>query len=125
MTIKVKMQELVIAKQAFQELLKKDVNTEVMFLLSLAFKKIDPELSVFEERRNAAVKTYGKQNEKGEIGIAPDDIEALQKFDNEIKPILDTEVTIDVTPIEISKLGNDKILGAITHALTWLFVKEA
>lgn len=125
MTINVKMQDLVIAKQAFQEILKKDINPQVMFLLSLAFKKIDAELSVFEEKRNAAIKTYGKENEKGEIGIAPDDIESLQKFNDEIKPILETEVSVDVTPIDITKLGDDKILGAITHALMWLFVKEA
>jgi len=121
MTIELTIKELVASRTAFIALLQEKITPKAAFLVSLVQKKIEPELKTFDERNNELIERLGKEGKRGKE-ITPDNKEAMSAYNNEMSPILETKVNINVDPIDIGILGQKEITGGIISLLSWLFV---
>jgi uncharacterized protein YutE (UPF0331/DUF86 family) len=98
----------------------KNIETVIVKLMSaelpirLAFKfgvvveQINDNLRRLEEFRVNLVKKYGKTDNKGNLQVLP---ENMDKFTDELKELLDTEVDIKIVkiPIEVFEKGDIKV----------------
>lgn len=80
-------------------------------------KELERHVSNFNLIRNEKIKEYGKPGEDGEIAIPPEDSKAVQKFHDDLIPILDSEISVALEPLEpedvFSKNLDAKILLAL------------
>lgn len=99
-----KLGTLVNTTQALSQLLAIKINTDKAFDLALAVKKLEPELKVFEETKNAKIKEYGEEKD-GNIQVKPENI---QKFQEEIQKLSEKEIDV-----KFPKLEKEDIKGEI------------
>ena len=121
--MKVKLVELVNSKEVLNELINSDIPVQTSYKLSCYDEDINSELTAYEKTRIKLVKKYGRDIGGGNFEVNRDDKESLEKFVNDINPVLETEVDLkDVSKIDISDLGNNfSISPNKLKRLHWLF----
>jgi len=116
--IKITVGEIVQNIQVLNKFLSKELPIQKAFKLSRALKKIDPELKAFEEQRLKLVKKYGEEKE-GQIIVSQINI---QKFQEEVDPLLRLELEMDIDPISVKEI-DDKFSPVELQAID-KFLKE-
>lgn len=73
------------------------------FKLLGLMKAIEPQVTNFEIIRNEKIIEYGEQTEDGSYKISPD-TEAFEKFNIEMKNIIDSEVTVNIEKLKAAEI---------------------
>ncbi|WP_337872886.1 hypothetical protein [Ignavibacterium sp.] len=106
--MKIKLKYIVENTEPIANLLKLELPVKTAYKLAKLSNTIQSELREFEQLRNNLIKKYGKQS-GDEIKIEPTDKETFGKFSSEITELLETEIEINYTPINIDELGSIKL----------------
>lgn len=114
--MKLKVKQIVQSQNAIQVLNGEKLPLKLAWRFQRNIRKITTELEDFNKVNFELVKKYGKENEPNGSGTWELLKENVTAYDEEIRPILDDEVEIDVQPIPLSlfdfapdpKLPNDK-----------------
>lgn len=104
----IKLKYIVENTESIANLLKLELPVKTAYKLAKLSNAIESELREFEQLRNNLIKKYGKQS-GDEIKIEPTDKETFEKFSSEINELLETEVELNYTPIDIDELGSIKL----------------
>lgn len=74
------------------------------FKLLGIMKGIEIPINNFETIRNEKIREYGKETENGNVEISKDDAEAIQKFNDSLFEVLDSDVTINIEKLKVSDI---------------------
>ncbi len=109
MEITLKLSDVLNLNQTLKAIID-DNNTKVDVLLKFKLlgimKGLENHISNFEIIRNEKINEYGKETEDGNIGISKDDEESMQKFNNDLMKILNSEVTVSINKLKATDLFN-------------------
>ncbi len=119
--IKLKLSDLLLINNALEKILNSHSSSgmDALFQFKILgiLKELERHVSNFNLIRNEKIKEYGKPGEDGEISIPPEDSQAVQKFHDDLIPILDSEISVALEPLEpkdvFSKNLDAKILLAL------------
>ncbi len=92
--MKITIRELFALEESLRELLDLRLRARVAFKAAQAARAIRTEQKTAAELRNNLVKQYGKK-EKGKGWNVPRDSENWDKYEEEVKELLDTEVCVN------------------------------
>lgn len=70
------------------------------FKLLGIMKNIETPVNNFETIRNEKIREYGKEDEKGNIGISKEDTEAMEKFANDMDTVLSSDVDVNIQKLK-------------------------
>lgn len=70
------------------------------FKLLGIMKSIEPHVLNFDVIRNEKIMEYGKKNEDGSVEIQSGDDETVRKFNDSLKPVISSEVTVTISRIK-------------------------
>jgi len=121
-----KLKDLVIGDQSIANLSAQKLPVAVSYKISVFIKKMQPELTSFNEKKNELVKEYGtvKLNEEGkETENYEFKGENIAKFNEKIEELLDQDVAIEVPDIKLADLGDITIEPRNLINIAWL-IKE-
>lgn len=107
--IKVQLKDVVNSIDIFREWANKELKSRTAFKLARLFKALDNEFTMFNETRTKIVDKYTEKDENGnpvitetnEYKLKEDQIGAFQE---EMTNLLDTEISLDVDPIQIEDI---------------------
>lgn len=107
--IEVKLNDIVNNIQIFQDLSTKCFPARTAFLISRILKQVTDEYNLFQDTRTNLIKQYGDRDENGEIIIDENknvhlSENNLDKFNQEIRDLLDTPITMELDKIPLSAL---------------------
>lgn len=74
------------------------------FKLLGIMKSIESHVSSFEIIRNEKINEYGKETENGNIGIPPDDQDAIKKFNEDLMEVINSEVSININKLKSNEV---------------------
>lgn len=98
---------------------------KLSFRISKFLKRVQEELTVFEEKRLALVEKYAKRNAKGEVGknmkVADENLEA---FHAEFKELSEIEADIDFEPVKLSVLDDVKFPPNEIGMIDWFLEND-
>jgi len=98
---KVKLNTLLNAKNAIEKLMKQDLPVMVSFKISQFCKRYNKEYTVFIEKKKKLFEEYGEEKE-GRFKIKEENSE---QFNEDIKKLLNTEVTLEIEKIKLVSLA--------------------
>lgn len=75
---------------------KTKINALLKFRLLGIMRSMEPHISNFEIIKNEKIVEYGKETEDGIFQISKDNTEGMEKFERDIKQVLDSEVLINI-----------------------------
>lgn len=103
-----KLATIINSKDAVIALLKNQLPIDTAWSMKLFVSKISPELTAFEEVKNAKILEYGEEVEKEVDGkttkmtqVKPENLEVFAK---EVGELLEKEIEVDVPVVKISDL---------------------
>jgi len=102
--IKLKLWDLLKINYALEAILNSHSNEKIDALFQFRvlgiLKELERHVSNYNLIRNEKIKEYGKPGENGDIAIPPEDRETIEKFNQELVPILDSEVEVSLEPLK-------------------------
>jgi hypothetical protein len=124
--INMKLKILVESLEAIKVIANQKLPVTTAYKLSLFLKKVDPELTTWETKKNELIKELGnkqvdeKGKETGNFVVAP---EKVKEFTEKIDAILNEKITIVIPEIKLKDLGDLKIEPRYLAGLDWM-IKE-
>jgi hypothetical protein len=120
--MKVALSSIVNSQQAIQHLLAEHLPVKLSYRLSKLVRKFAPEIEEFNKARDALLKEYGEQVEKG-WQIKP---ENMEKFVTELNGILVEEVELECQMLSLDDLASitPPPTGKDIQALEFLISEE-
>lgn len=117
--MEIKLKKIVTANGALNKLMSKEVPIKVGFQLSKIAKKLNEELSIYNDNRVKLIKKYGEEDKKknGNYNIKKENIETFQK---ELTELMEVKVKVDIDKIKIKEIENVKLSGGDLLALDFL-----
>ena len=111
----------------FREISNKSLPIKTAYQLARLIRELDRESTTFDESRRKIIEKYAERDENGEfkqtdegnIIITPDQIHACNQ---EMVELLDTEIEINVEPIEIESLASIELTPAQMLSLEPFFI---
>lgn len=124
MEVKLKLGEVINLNNTLKEIINdKELDALFKFKLLSIMKVLETHISNFEVIRNEKILEYGKKTEDGTISIAPEDKDAIDKFNSSLREVINNKVAIN-----IEKLRAEDVFSKIfdTEALIRLYpiIKE-
>lgn len=99
MEIKIKLSEVIDINTTLKSIID-DRNTKLDTLLKFrmlgVMKAIESHIMNFEAIKNEKIVEYGKENKDGVFQINKSDVKAIEKFTEDVKQVLDSEVLINI-----------------------------
>lgn len=111
MEIQLKLGEVLAINQVLQMIIEDtECKLDVLFKFKLLgiLKSIENHISNFEIIKNEKINEYGEQTKDGQIRLSKDNEEAFKKFNDDIRTIMDSKVSIHVEKLKAEDLF-DKI----------------
>ena len=120
--MKLKLSQLVNAQNALSTLAIQRVVASTSFRIARNLKVVASEMELYEAQRKALLDKYGvlsadKTRYQFENGNG-------EKFNEEFRALLDTEIDTSITPILMDDLGDVKMTPGEMLVLEWMFVAE-
>lgn len=109
MDIKMKLVDVLSLNQTLKAIIDEDnakIDPLFKFRLLGIMKTIEQHVLNFEVIRNEKIMEYGKKNEDNNIEIKNDDKETLKKFNESLKPIINSEVTVNIDKLKVEDVFN-------------------
>ncbi len=98
--------QIYAAQSAIEKILKVDMPVKEAFQWGKLVKAVNEELAQFEDCRKKLVNKYVDKDSDGKYNLPEENRDA---FNNEIRELLAIEVELDMTPLDLSKLGDIKV----------------
>lgn len=116
--MKIKLNDVLNAQEGLFELQKTKLPIKVSYWLKRMNDKLQPDLKVLFEKRMELMKEMGQETDKEKQlwTIRPEHIE---RYTAEINKLLDLELNVEWTAIDISELGEVTIEPK--YIISWLF----
>lgn len=112
--------EIVGGYPAIRAIADKELPAVTAWKLAKILRTVGDEYDAYESARRPLVEKYGEQDEVGNIQVARANI---QKFESEVKEVLDQEVVVALELISLDDLG-DVPVKATDLAPAWFIFKE-
>ena len=109
---------IIASREALTDLSEKELNISISVKIAKLLRDIDEVLQVFNKKRQALFDKYGVDGEEGKL-IIPE--EKMKWANNELSTLLDEDVELVVTKLNIDDLGDIKIEPKTIANLEWLF----
>ena len=100
--MKLPLGRIVNSERALQSLSSKELPSGMAYKIFKNIKLLEPELSVFQDTNQQAIRKYGKEKD-GQVMIDVND-PSFAKYAEEINPVLLTEVEVDIEILKMSDL---------------------
>lgn len=115
--ITVTVREALMFQQALTNVMKAKLPAKAAYRLSRIAAKLSPELEAYEKQRYALFQEHGTEvaDKPGNYEIKG--VEAVAKFTEQLDPLLDEEIKIDLDPVTEDMLGNAELTAADLIAL--------
>ncbi|MBO4996496.1 MAG: hypothetical protein J6D02_00675 [Lachnospira sp.] len=106
--MKMKLSEVINMNQTLKHIIDNEKGIEPLFKFKLLgiMKSFENHIANFEVIKNEKIMEYGKETEDGNIGISQDDKDAIQKFNEELLPIINSDVDINISKLKASEVFN-------------------
>ena len=111
---------LATSAEALNFLLTQPLNPVTAFRVSRVAKDVQPILEDYEKQRNDLITKYGEKNGEGVLKVTDKNID---KFADELTPLLEEKVAMNIPEIHSKDLGGIEITPRFIQALDWL-IKE-
>ena len=118
--MKLKLYDIVTAEGAIQELGKLKLPAKLGYKVAKNIRHINSELAEYNKMKNSLIlEKYGVSDEKGNYQVTKENVPGFVK---EVNELLETEVEIEIAPIEL----DDSILLSVENisVLSWLFLEQ-
>ena len=105
MELKLKLGEVINLNQTLKSIIDDNdskINALFKFKLLGIMKSIEAHVTNFETIRNEKILEYGTENEDGNIQIPKEDTEAIEKFNNSLMQIINSEVSVTMDKLKVS-----------------------
>ena len=116
-----KLCDLLKINYALEEILNNHSNEKIdalfQFRILGILKELERHVSNYHLIRNEKIKEYGKPGENGDIAIPPEDRETVEKFNQDLVPILDSEVEVSLEPLKPEDVFSKNLEAKILIAL--------
>ena len=125
--ITIRLNDILNSIPIFREISNKSLPIKTAYQLARLIRELDRESTTFDESRRKIIEKYAERDENGEfkqtdegnIIIMPEQINACNQ---EMAELLDTEIEINVEPIEIESLASIELTPAQMFSLEPFFV---
>lgn len=107
MEIKLKLSEILNLNQTLKLIIDNSetkIDSLFKFKLLGIMKSLEPHVFNFEIIRNEKIREYGKETENGNIGIDPEDTEAIKKFNDALKEVINSDVSININKLKSNEI---------------------
>jgi len=104
----VKLGTLVEATQALNELGTAKLPAKAAYRVAKAIEKIGGHVKTFESVRAETIKRYGEEQENGNFMVPQDKVQA---FMDELNPLIDEDIELDIHPIDVEMLGDELMMS--------------
>ncbi len=115
--MKLKLKQIVDSKKQIQDLLEIKLPVKISYRINKLVNKLDPELVIYENKRNELIKELGEKVEGTETVQVK--TENIPKFIEEMNILNDIDVEVDFEKIKVEDLGDIQI--APKDLVDWLF----
>lgn len=130
--MKIKMAKIVIfmesnSKKTLEE---SPMPASTGFRISRIIAKVEPDYQTFNEKRQELLKTYCKTDKDGNLkpdkngGIQFKSEKDAKKFSEELSPVLDEEINLDVSKVKLSSLSKVNTLSPQDFLVCDWFIEE-
>ncbi len=107
MEITLKLSDVLNLNQTLRAIID-DNNTKVDALLKFKLlgimKGLKNHIDNFEIIRNEKINEYGEKTEDGNIRISVEDKEAIQKFNDDLMKVINSEVSVNIARLKVSEV---------------------
>lgn len=125
--ITIRLNDILNSIPIFREISNKSLPIKTAYQLARLIRELDRESTTFDESRRKIIEKYAehdengefKQTDEGNVIIMPEQINACNQ---EMAELLDTEIEINVDPIEIESLASIELTPAQMFSLEPFFV---
>ncbi len=125
--ITIRLNDILNSIPIFREISNKSLPIKTAYQLARLIRELDRESTTFDESRRKIIEKYAERDENGEfkqtdegnVIIMPEQINACNQ---EMAELLDTEIEINVEPIEIESLASIELTPAQMFSLEPFFV---
>jgi hypothetical protein len=100
----IKLEQIINGVESLKELQEVKLPVKISYRIARLVVKLQPELTVYENKRNELIKELGTEQENGDFKIT--DPEKLKTFTEKMKELWDMEVEIDWELLKIDDLGD-------------------
>jgi hypothetical protein len=118
--MKLTLQTIWNSQQSLPKLLGKDLPVRISYYLAQNANKIDKELKIMNEARVVLVKKYGKEDDKKQWAVLPENSEV---FNKEYTELISAEVEIDLHQFNLLDLEDVKLSAQECFAIEFM-IKE-
>ena len=115
--IKIKLGDLVNSTEVLQKLSQTELKAKLSWSVTKLLKAADKEMQDFNEARMNLIRKYGEKDENGELIMdqnknckIPE--AGLQEFSAELNELMETEIEINVNPLNIDGLEDKEFTPA-------------
>lgn len=130
--MKVKIAKIVVfmESETKQTIAESPMPASTGFRISRIIAKVEPEYQTFNEKRQELLKAYCKLDKDGNLkpdkkgGIQFKSEKDAQKFTDEISPVLDEEIKLDVSKVKLSSLSKVSTLSPRDFLVCDWFIEE-
>lgn len=119
--ITIKLAQLIDSRDALEKVFNQDLPVRMAYKISKIIKAVNNELTTFDEFRNKLLNKYGTDAGEGKFSISAENVPLFQE---DIKSLLETEVTLEFNRITLDDLGSIKLSSRDLSTLDYLIVEE-
>lgn len=107
--MKIKLKQILEAVEPLKILLNKELPIKASYRLGRLKSAIESELNQFDTERQKLIKKYGREKDDGSYFVDESDKDNYDKFLTEINQLLDVDIEINYSPIDISIIDECRI----------------
>ena len=106
--MKMKLSEVITMNQTLKLIIDNEKNIESLFKFKLLgiMKSFENHIANFEVIKNEKIMEYGKETDDGNIGISQDDKDAIEKFNEDMLPVINSDVEINISKLKANEVFN-------------------
>lgn len=106
--MKIKLGELIKINTLIKQVIdnEKEIDSLIKFKLLGIMKSFETHIANFEVIKNEKIMEYGKETDDGNIVISQDDKDAIQKLNEELLPIINSDVNVNVSKLKANEVFN-------------------
>ena len=106
--MKMKLSEVINMNQTLKFIIDNEKNIEPLFKFKLLgiMKSFENHIANFEVVKNEKIMEYGKETDDGNVGISQDDKDAIEKFNEDMLPIINSDVEINISKLKANEAFN-------------------
>ena len=105
--MKLQLKEIINSTEQIKSLLEVKLPIKVSYRLMRLIDKLQPELKIYDDKRNELVKEFGTKQENGDMKV--EDPKKLEEFSKKMVELWDVEVDVDFDKLKIDEMGDVNI----------------